>query len=100
MAHRAQLPQSRQIGTPGRRGRLPGELAGGYPAKARLLSELAGGYPAKARLLSELAGGYPAKARLLSELDSRADFPDADENLGAQLGRRRVAGAVLLHDPF
>src|SRR5579864_5926198 len=57
MAHGAQLPQSRQIGTPG-------------------------------------------TGRLLSELDSRADFPDADEYLGAQLGRRRIAAAVLLHDPF
>src|SRR5512142_1028242 len=37
---------------------------------------------------------------LLGELDSRADFPDPDENLGPQLGRRRVAAAVLLHHPL
>src|SRR5260370_1345090 len=37
---------------------------------------------------------------LLSELDSRADFPDAEENLRAQLRWRRVAAAVLLHQAF
>ena len=34
---------------------------------------------------------------LLSELDRGADFPDPDQNLGAQRGRRRVAAAVLGH---
>src|SRR2546429_9145705 len=42
----------------------------------------------------------PEGRRLLSELDGGADFPDADENLGAQFGRRGVAAAVLLHHPF
>src|SRR5260370_5635255 len=37
---------------------------------------------------------------LLSELDSRADFPDADENLRAQLRWRRVAATVLLQHAF
>src|SRR5262245_49893215 len=37
---------------------------------------------------------------LLSELDRGADFRDADEDLGPQLGRRRVTAAVLLHYPL
>src|SRR5262249_11191832 len=37
---------------------------------------------------------------LLGELDRGADFPDADENLGAQLSRRGVTAAVLLHHPL
>jgi hypothetical protein len=42
----------------------------------------------------------PSEGRLLSELDGGADFGDADENLGAQFGRRGVAAAVLLHHPL
>src|ERR1035441_10461401 len=34
---------------------------------------------------------------LLGELDGRADFPDPDENLRAQLSGRRITAAVLLH---
>src|SRR5437763_4931438 len=52
---------------------------------------------------SASSGGQPPappKPVLLSELDGGADFPDADEDLGAQFSRGRVAAAVLLHHPF
>jgi hypothetical protein len=42
----------------------------------------------------------PEQGKLLCELDGRADFPDANENLGPKIGRRRITAALFLHDPF
>src|SRR5580693_8335008 len=39
-------------------------------------------------------------SRLLRELDRRPDFTDTDENFRAQVGGRRVAAAVLGHEPL
>jgi len=39
-------------------------------------------------------------SRLLRELDRGPDFTDTDQNLRAQVGGRRVAAAVLGHEPL